>query len=124
LISIKYLGTFFSLTTSKITIVDRFQTSQLENVKFGAAFGSRMEYKSDIKEEVKEWVAENIVRWKVEKPPWFKIERIPDDFLPDEVFEAEGGGTGGGGAASRNCWGSTTANQIIIECIRKRSEGV
>ena len=33
----------------------------------------------------------NIDRWKEEAPSWFKIETIPDDFLPTEVFVAEGG---------------------------------
>jgi len=40
---------------------------------------------------VKEWVAENIDKWKRERPDWFKIEMIPDELLPKNVFEAEGG---------------------------------
>ena len=40
---------------------------------------------------MKEWVKNNIDRWKEEAPSWFKIETIPDDFLPTEVFVAEGG---------------------------------
>ena len=50
-----------------------------------------MSYKDAIKEEVKEWVTANIDRWKVDKPEWFQIELIPDDFLPQAVLEAEGG---------------------------------
>jgi len=49
-----------------------------------------MSYKVAIKEEVKEWVANNIDRWKVDKPDWFNIELIPDEFLPQAVLEAEG----------------------------------
>ena len=30
-------------------------------------------------------------RWKREKEEWFAIEKIPDDVLPTEVLEAEGG---------------------------------
>jgi len=44
-----------------------------------------------VHKEVKEWVAANVDRWKAEKEDWFKIEKIPDDFLPREVLEAEGG---------------------------------
>ena len=50
-----------------------------------------MSYKDAIKEEVKEWVANNIDRWTEEKPDWFNIELIPDDFLPQAVLEGEGG---------------------------------
>ena len=28
---------------------------------------------------------------KREKPDWFNIEKIPDEFLPKDLFEAEGG---------------------------------
>ena len=40
---------------------------------------------------VKEWVENNIARWQRERPDWFKIEMVPDDFLPAAVFVAEGG---------------------------------
>jgi len=33
----------------------------------------------------------NIDRWKLEKPEWFKIDMIPDEFLPQTVLEVEGG---------------------------------
>jgi len=37
---------------------------------------------SHIGEEVKAWTAENWARWKEEKPAWFKVERVPDRFVP------------------------------------------
>jgi len=40
---------------------------------------------------VKEWVAENIVRWQAEKTDFFNIEKIPDVLLPSLVVEGEGG---------------------------------
>jgi hypothetical protein len=40
---------------------------------------------------VKEWLRENIDRFKVEQPEWWKIEMVPDEFLPEEAIEAEGG---------------------------------
>ena len=41
--------------------------------------------------EVKEWVAANIERFRRDKPEWFKVEKIPDEYLPVEVLVAEGG---------------------------------
>jgi len=38
-----------------------------------------------------QWVADNVERWKHDNEDWFKIERIPDEFLPAEVYAAEGG---------------------------------
>ena len=56
------------------------------------AFETRMSFTNAIHDsDVKSWVADNIDRWKEEAPSWFKIEMIPDDFLPRSVLEAEGG---------------------------------
>jgi len=35
-------------------------------------------------------VADNIARWKEDTPSWFKIEMIPDEFLPAN-YRAEAG---------------------------------
>ena len=40
---------------------------------------------------MKKWVAENIKQWIEERPDWFKIEKIPDEYLPNDVLDAEGG---------------------------------
>ena len=37
------------------------------------------------------WVASNIEGWIEDKPDWFRIKMIPDDFLPRGLLEAEGG---------------------------------
>jgi len=50
-----------------------------------------MSYTKSIHEEVRTWVAGNIRRWQLEKPPFFKIDMIPNDLLPEDVLEAEGG---------------------------------
>jgi len=59
--------------------------------KFDAVFTNRMSYTESIKDEVRVWVAENLEQWEEDQPEWFKIEKIPDDLLPVEVLEAEGG---------------------------------
>jgi len=33
----------------------------------------------------------NIDNWTREREDWFKVEKIPDSFLPEAVFIAEGG---------------------------------
>ena len=62
-----------------------------ESSKFRVAFKKNRRLTKSITKEVKEWVANNVDRWKMEKPDWFNIELIPDDFLPQAVLEAEGG---------------------------------
>jgi len=54
-------------------------------------FGVRNDFTTSIHDEMRDWVARNIDRWKGNKPDWFKIEMILDAFLPSDVFEAVGG---------------------------------
>ena len=90
-IDLAYLGTFFSTLIGPQYCVERFQSIETDDFqKFDVVFGNIKHMKS-VHGAVKEWVAANIDRWKEEKPSWFNIEMIPDDFLPVGVFEAEGG---------------------------------
>jgi len=41
--------------------------------------------------QVKEWLANNIGRWTASRPDWYKLELVPDEFLPTDIIEAEGG---------------------------------
>ena len=68
-----------------------YETSKDDSAKFNTVFTNRIQYTEIIHAEVKEWVGENVERWKLEKPEWFVIELVPDEFLPREVFVAEGG---------------------------------
>jgi len=68
-----------------------FLNSKEDELRFDAVFTNRPQYTERVHSEVKEWVGANIALWKEEKPDWFKIEMIPDDFLPRDVLEAEGG---------------------------------
>jgi len=56
-------------------------------------FENRISYTAYIHDEVKNWVCENISRWELEKPDWYKVESIPDEFLPEDVFDRIGGKT-------------------------------
>ena len=40
---------------------------------------------------MKEWLRENIARFNLEQPEWWKIDMVPDEFLEERVIEAEGG---------------------------------
>jgi len=87
----RYLTTFFGTTTAPQYTCELFLTSEADSAKFRAAFKNRISYTTTVQREVKIWVAANINSWKTEKPDWFKIEKIPDEFLPSEVLIAEGG---------------------------------
>ena len=39
---------------------------------------------------MKAWTVENWARWKEEKPAWFKVEQVPDRFVPVAELEQLG----------------------------------
>jgi len=90
-IDLSYLGKFFGTNTAPQYTCEYFLTSKEDFQKWDAVFENRLSYTKSIRKEVRTWVADNFVRWKNEKPPFFKIEMIPDDLLPRAIFEAEGG---------------------------------
>jgi len=90
-IDLSYLNTFFGTKTAPQYTCEYFLTSKKNYQKFDAIFYNRIEYTKTIHEEVKEWLAKNLSEWKRERPNWFNIGLIPDEFLPKGVLEAEGG---------------------------------
>jgi len=90
-IDLSYLNTFFGTKTAPQYTCERFLDATDDSTRWSAAFGNRMEYKKAIQAEVREWVSNNIEQWKNDNPDWFNIEKIPDEYLPKEVFEGEGG---------------------------------
>ena len=52
-----------------------------------------MSYTRKIVDVVKLWVGKNVHNWLGERHhlSWFKIEMIPDDFLPESIFSLIGG---------------------------------
>ena len=91
MIDLSYVNTFFDTKMAPQYTVELYRTSEEEYNKFDAAFSNRSSYTKDIHGEVADWVRRNISRWRADKPEWFKIEMIPDDLLPDNVLEEEGG---------------------------------
>jgi len=37
------------------------------------------------------WLRDNIGRFELEQPEWWRIEMVGDEFLPQEAIEAAGG---------------------------------
>jgi len=73
-------------------VCNHFLTNEGDDSKrFNMVFGVHLSYIKKINIEIKEWVAANIERWKQEQPDLFNVEAISDEFLPNDVFEAEGG---------------------------------
>lgn len=90
-IDLKFIATFFSSITAPEYTVKLFKEGKTDAMKFDAAFTNRISFTAPIHGDIKIWVKDNIDRWKLEQKEWFKIELIPDTFLPLEVFKAEGG---------------------------------
>ena len=86
-----FYNTFFGTMTAPQYTCEVFLKSNDDAIKFEFAFETRLQYTKSIEAEVKEWVANNIDQWEVDNQDWFKIELIPDEFLPQAVIEAEGG---------------------------------
>ena len=104
-IDLSYLNTFFSTKTAQQYTCELFLTSEADSAKWDASFDNRISYTTSIHDEIKEWVSNNIDRWTAEGEDWFKIEMIPDDFLPVEIFEAEGGAERRHRATYPSVWG-------------------
>ena len=89
-VDLSFLNTFFGAMTAPQYTCERFQNGD-DEAKFEAVFYNRLSYTKSIHEEVKTWVAENIDRWREEKPAFAKIDMIPDELLPKRVILEEGG---------------------------------
>ena len=90
-VDLSYVHTFFGTMTGPQYSCKMFLETEEDSLKWDAVFTNRIQYTESIHGEVKEWVKANIDTWKSDNPEWFVIEKIPDDFLPKEMFEAEGG---------------------------------
>ena len=90
-IDLAYLNTFFSTQTPQQFVISNFKNRDSDYGKFDAAFDNEIGLSRPIHGEIKQWIKENIQQWRDESPAWFNVEMIPDEFLPVEIYEAEGG---------------------------------
>jgi len=90
-IDLAYLHTFFGTMTGPQYTVQCFKEAINDAMRWDAVFTNRISYTKTIHGVVKVWIKENIERWRSENPSWFQVDLIPDDFLPVDVLEAEGG---------------------------------
>jgi len=90
-IDLTYLHTFFGTMTGPQYTVQLYKDAKDDAMRWDAVFTNRISYTKPIHGEIKEWVKENIERWRSETPSWFHVDLIPDDFPPVDVLEAEGG---------------------------------
>ena len=90
IIDISYLGTFFRTQTAPQYTCEWYLTNVEDSKRWDAVFENRLSYSKSIHGDIKVWVAANIDRWKEDRPAWFNIELIPDEFLTEAVIE-EGG---------------------------------
>ena len=90
-IDLSFLNTFIGTKTGWRYTCERFLTTDEDFIKYDAVFVNRISYTKSIHGDVKIWIEDNIDIWRAEKPEWFNITKIPDEFLPEEVFVAEGG---------------------------------
>jgi hypothetical protein len=87
----KYRQTFWSWVSGRQRVHDDFLKGASDEVKFTIYTDNLLLWESEIGEEVKAWTAAGWERWKEESPPWFKVEIVPDTFVPAGELELLGG---------------------------------
>jgi hypothetical protein len=86
----KFRHTLWSWTSGRQCVQDYFLMGEGDEGKFLIFACNTLLWERDIGEEVRVWVAANWGRWKEEKPPWFKVEVVPDKFIPVGELEQLG----------------------------------
>jgi len=90
-IDLNFIVTFFDTRTGPLYTCEMFLNSEEDFIKYDAVFTNRLKYTTAVHGEVKDWVKENVERWQTDKLEWFQIELVDNEFLPQNVLEAEGG---------------------------------
>jgi hypothetical protein len=83
----EFIRTFFTKTTGPEYTVLLFREAPSDELRFDAAFTNRRSYINGLEDEVRAWLRDNIGRFQLEQPEWWRIDMVGDEFLP----EAEGG---------------------------------
>jgi hypothetical protein len=85
-----YRHTLWSRTSGRQCTQADFLKGKDDEAKFNVFRRNLLLWDGDIGEEVKKWTAEGWARWKEEKPVWFKVEIVPDRFVPAGELEQLG----------------------------------
>ena len=75
-------------------VIATFENSDDPFQKMNAIFTNHISMSQRIKNNVKEYMAENWAEWERTKPSWFTpgfISKIPDEFIPQQNLDALGG---------------------------------
>jgi len=94
LIKRKYRKTFWDPQTAWQMVIATFENSDDPFQKMNAIFTNHISMSQRIKNNVKEYIAENWAEWERTKPSWFTpgfISKIPDEFIPQQNLDALGG---------------------------------
>jgi len=87
----EFVRTFFTWTTGPEYTILLFREAPSDELRFDAAFTNRRSYINGLEDEVRAWLSENIDRFQLEQPEWWRIDMVGDEFLPRLAIEAEGG---------------------------------
>jgi len=87
-----HIHTFFSTKTAPHYISELFTAEGTgDKEKFKIAFRTRKSYTNSIHDKIKQWVTSNLEDWQRDEPTWFRLEDVPDEYLPASVVAAKGG---------------------------------
>jgi hypothetical protein len=76
--------TLWSWTTGRQVVQDYFLKGKEDENKFHIFTNNLLLWENELGDEVREWVKEGWAGWKEEGEPWFKVELVPDAFVPAE----------------------------------------
>jgi len=93
-IDFAYIDTFFSPIVSSKYFCNHFSSMIVDKKSQEWAFWifhTNLSQYDPIKGEIKSWVDDNIDVWMEQRPAWFDETLLPDEFLPERVFNSLGG---------------------------------
>jgi len=90
-INFSFIRTFFTRQTAPEYTCQYYLNAKEDYKRFDAVFENRIDYTTEIRSEVSEWVTANAQRWQDENTEFFVIEKVPDLFLPQATLDAAGG---------------------------------
>ena len=89
-IDLSYIRTFFEIKTQNQHWHSTFVLNESEQGKF-SIFAAREAIRKQFKDEIKSWVDQRIDNWMEERPSWFDLVKVPEEYLPERILKATGG---------------------------------